>query len=224
MSGSSNQSMTLPIVAGVVLVGGLIAVLVMRGAGDDDDAPDAAGEDTSSPRAEGAAGRPAAGGSPSAANRRGSGAGASPTGGALAIESDEDGPEPTGATIPDDRVPGTVPIDPRFGPALSQMTGWVAEDGYGDAPAPVLQSRIDRVLAAMTEGRKPVELSVGCKAGGTDCRVVGRSPTPDDIRTFAEQVEQSQPEGDERLPTVSIEETHSASTGETRFKMGIYYP
>lgn len=224
MSGSSNQSMTLPIIAGVVLIGGLIVVFVMRGGGGDDDAPQTAGEETSKPGDGTAAGRSTGGGAPSAANARGAGAQAPPTEGRVTVGAEDDGGEPTDAAIPEDRVAGQVPPDPRFGPALGQMTGWVAEDGYGEAPAPALQSRIDRVLAAMPEGRKPVELSVGCKAGGADCRVVGRSPTPDDIHTFAEQVEQSEPEGDERLPTVSIEETHSSSTGETRFKMGIYYP
>jgi hypothetical protein len=145
--------------------------------------------------------------------------------GAIAIESDDDQPDPGPDAAPEaPAAPGTLPADPRFGPAITEMLGWVAEDGYGEAPAPALKARFDRVLAGMPEGRTPAVASVGCKSGGNDCRVVGTSPTPDDVRTFAEGVEQSAPEGDEQLPTVTVEETHSSSSGETRFKMGVYYP
>jgi len=216
--------MTLPIVAGVVLFGGLIAVFAMRGGDDDDapDAPDAAGEETSRPRDGGAGARSSDGGGPAAADARGTRPGAPPTEGELTIGEGDAGA--TGAEIPADRQPGQLPPDPKFGPAVTQMASWTTEEGYGEAPSPTLQARFDRVIAGMATGRQVSLASIGCKAGGADCRLVGTSPTPDDIRTFAEGIEQSPPEGDEQLPTVAIEETHSASSGETRFKIGVYYP
>ena len=215
MSGSSSQSITLPIVA---------AVFVMRG---DRDGDPAAGDP--------AGGDETAAATSDAGERRANGAGAghpgdperppAPTVGAIAIESDDDQPDPGPDVAPETQVaPGTLPADPRFGPQITEMTTWVSEDGYGQAPTPTLQSRFDRVIAGMETGRQVSLAGVGCKAGGGDCRLVGTAPTPIDIHTFAEGVEQSAPEGDEQLPTVSIEETHSSSSGETRFKMGVYYP
>ncbi len=219
MSGSTSQSYTLPLIALLVVGGGLIATFAMRGDGDGD-AP-AAGDAPATGDVAGGAESPADRGAPAAAPPQ---PGPPPTQGDITITGDDDTPAPGPSGGPTGDRPPPPPADPRFGPTLEAMTAWVAEEGYGTAPAPVLQARVDRVLAAMPDGRKPVELTFGCAEGGSDCRIVGKAPTPIDIQTFAEQVEQSPPEGEEQLPTVSIEETHSSSSGETRFKMGIYYP
>jgi len=212
--------MTLPIIAAVVVVGGLIAVVFMKGSGGD-----GAGDGAAPPADEAA---------PEATNRA-----APRTGDATAPAPDEGAPpSPTrgaivvgGETAPEEpevdtgsAEPGVLPADPRFGPVITEMAGWVREDGYGEAPAPAMQARFEKVIATMESGRQVSLASVGCKTGGGDCRLVGTAPTPIDIRTFAEGVEQSPPVGDEQLPTVSVEETHSSSSGETRFKMGVYYP
>jgi hypothetical protein len=222
MSGSTSQSMTLPIIAGVVVVGGLITVFFMRGnSGDDPGAGEASGGEearaTSHDR-----GATRGGGAGHADRPTAEAAPPSPTQGAIVVGGEAAPEEP--AVDPGNPTPGVLPADPRFGPAITEMTAWVSEDGYGEAPTATLQSRFDRVIAGMQTGRQVSLAVVGCKAGGGDCRLVGTAPTPIDIRTFAEGVEQSTPEGDEQLPTVTIEETHSSSSGESRFKMGVYYP
>jgi len=88
-----------------------------------------------------------------------------------------------------------------------------------------LQTRIDRALATLPEGRGITGMTVLCRGGGADCLVTGTATTPEDLRAFAEQVEILEAaEGEDAAPTVQINQTQSQSSGMTDFEIGVIYP
>lgn len=96
---------------------------------------------------------------------------------------------------------------------------------YVHPPVEVLQTRILAATTALPEGRKIEGITILCLTGGTDCRVTGVSPTPQDLRTFAETLEVAPAQdGEDSAPTVEINSSESMSSGMTDFEMGVYYP
>lgn len=101
----------------------------------------------------------------------------------------------------------------------------VAESGsFVLPPHAALQSRIDQAAAALPEGRAITGMTVLCRGGGTDCLVTGTATTPEDLRTFAEQIETLEAaESEDAAPTVEIQQTQSLSSGTTDFEIGVIY-